>query len=406
LSYATKRLLFTNKEIKNMSLARSFIEYISNNLLPGEQARKARQKANRERFELEREIERLSGKNQKTESFTPTIPIQKEAKTPAISAGGEDIKSAVGGTKTISQERRDYFRNLDIRELTPFQISTMGGRDAIKKEIEEAKKPSDAEVAGAKKPERKTPPTRPERKQEPAKPDENLRIWRVLRKDGASTGGEFYDTKEQAEAALEKIGGTAVGAVAGIKFPGKTREESTRMRDEYMQRSMERPAQFPKNEEGELRRKLSNLGASTEQQDRYLANLERLKTARGQRETAKREGEKEGIARFNRFKADVEAGRAAQEQLNIYNRQLGSLKKAYNAARRSGDYIAEYNLGEALEEYQAGVPKEMGARKRAAEKGILDIRNQELEEKIRREEEEKKRRAALRRSNPDASINE
>ena len=367
-----------------------------------------RQKAEQERIEREEFLRRSAGLTATPDSFAGMpITLTSQQKAPAISAGGEDIKSAVGGTKTISQEKRDFFRNLNVGQLTPFQISTMGGREAINKEIEEAKKPSDAEVAGAKKTQPSKPAPKTERKQAPQKPDDSLRAWRVLRKDGTSTGGEFYDTKEEAEAALEKIGGTKAGAVAGIKFPGKTREESTRMRDEYMQRSLERPQVItPGTRESVLRQKLANVGASPDQQDRYLANLERLKTERGQRETAKKDREKEGVARFNRFKADVEAGRAAEEKLNIYNRQLGSLKRAYNAARSSGDYISEYNLGEALEAYQAGVPKEMGARKRAAKTGILEDREKELQEIIRREEEEKKRRAALRRSNPDASLNE
>jgi hypothetical protein len=171
------------------------------------------------------------------------------------------------------------------------------------------------------------------------------------------------------------------------------------MRDEYMQRSLERPAQVPQNEEGVLRDKLARLGASKEQQDRYMQTLYSGRAKREEREAEyKKGGEK--------FWTELAAKRSATDQINIYNRQMGGLRRAYNAARKSGDELTALQIGNAIEEAQIGVPSEVGAMKRAAEKGQIQRANEVIareRERIAKEIEEKKKKESLKKSNPDAA---
>lgn len=244
-----------------------------------------------------------------------------------------------------------------------------------------------------------TPTITVSKKRKPAEEkqaDESIRIWRVLRKGEDPEKGNYFETKEAAEAELKRLGGAAVGAVAGIKFPGKTREESVKMRDQYLARLTESKGEATTGtEEGVLRGKLSALGATPEQQNRYLSNLKRLREERGVRE-------KESKAASERFFANVAAGRKAEEQLNTFNRQVGTLRRAYNNARRRGDEIEAFQIDQLIERYMAGVPKEMGARKKAAREGIIGIRNAQLQEDMQRAEEERRKRESIKRSNPDA----
>lgn len=358
-----------------------------------------KEKAEREQREREAALKMSSGLGITEESLKRFSSAQQQ-RTPAISAGGEDIKSAMGGTKTISQERRDFLRNLDVGQLTPFQISTMGGKEALKKEIEEAKKPSDAEISATSKKQPAKPSTSkstpPPKKQEPPKPDTSEQIWRVLRKDGKSDVGTFYETKEQAEEALRKLGGKSVGAVAGIRFPGKTKTESATMREEYMQRIAQMPeAQPATTKEGRIRERLARGGATAKQQEKFLENLARLEAGRTAREAESKEKGKQ-------FWANIEAKKAAEESLNIYKRQVSGLRRAYRQARSEGNELAAFQINELLNEYQRGVPKEEGAKRKAAIEGTIERRNIEFNERRKRAEEEKQKRASLYSANPDA----
>lgn len=244
-----------------------------------------------------------------------------------------------------------------------------------------------------------TPTITVSKKRKPAEEkqaDESIRIWRVLRKGEDPEKGNYFETKEAAEAELKRLGGAAVGAVAGIKFPGKTREESVKMRDQYLARLTESKGEATTGtEEGVLRGKLSALGATPEQQNRYIENLKRLRGEREARETQYKAGRE-------KFFTDVKAKRSAVEQVNVYNRQLGLLRNAYNSARKAGDNLAAFSIGEILEEYQRGVPREAGAKLKAAESGQMAANAQRIAEKIKREREERDRIEKLSRANPDA----
>jgi len=261
------------------------------------------------------------------------------------------------------------------------------------------------------------PRTRPQPKQEEPK-----RTWRVMFK-GAPEQDQFFETKEQAEAALEserarrklereqmietlgkaeterRLGKEQkdIGAVAGIRFKGKTPAEESEMLRQYMERSgaAAKVAEPATTEEGRIRERLAKGGATAEQQNKFLANLQRLRTERGAREEAEKKKSED-------FFTSVAAKRTAEDQLNTYNRQLGDLKRAYSSARQSGNDLVAFQIGELLNQYQAGVPKEMGARRKAAEKGQIAAKNAEIAARLKRDKEEREKQARLYSANPDA----
>lgn len=250
---------------------------------------------------------------------------------------------------------------------------------------------------------------------------ESSKIWRVMFEGGDPSQDKFYGSEKAAKDALDRerarrkaerdymvqtIGEKEtnkrlgkekenIGAVAGIKFPAKTAKEEEALRDQYMQNAVigSVTAQ-PKSKEDVLRSKLQNLGATKEQQDKYFQNLERLRSGREARE-------KESKDRYSKFRSDIAAKEASTEQLNQYNKQLSSLKKAYREAGRAGDYVEQYRIGDFLNSYTAGVPKEMGARQKASQRGIIQDRINELAEKVRREREARIAAERTSRANPD-----
>ncbi len=220
-------------------------------------------------------------------------------------------------------------------------------------------------------------------------------LWRVMLEGEEGKKDLFADTKEDAEYLLKQMGGK--GAVAGIRIAGKNKEDEETLKEQYIKRS----------ESGGVEDKPKK---TSEQNKKYLANLERLRSGRESREAASKEQIAKDRERFERFTsgagrsklaADVAAREAGAEQLNQYNKQLSSLKKAYRNAGRAGDYVEQYRIGDFLNSYTAGVPKEMGARQKAAQRGMIAARNKELEEKIRRDREARIAAERASRANPD-----
>jgi hypothetical protein len=163
---------------------------------------------------------------------------------------------------------------------------------------------------------------------------------------------------------------------------------------------MQRIAQMPEaqpatTKEGRIRERLARGGATAKQQEKFLSNLARLEAGRTARETESKEKGKQ-------FWANVEAKKAAEESLNIYKRQVSGLRRAYRQARSEGNELAAFQINEILDEYQRGVPKEEGAKRRAAIEGTIERRNIEFNERRKRAEEEKRKRASLYSANPDA----
>jgi hypothetical protein len=250
---------------------------------------------------------------------------------------------------------------------------------------------------------------------------ESSKIWRVMFEGGDPSQDKFYGSEKAAKDALDRerarrkaerdymvqtIGEKEtnkrlgkekknIGAVAGIKFPAKTATEEEALRDQYMQNAaIGSVTAQPKSKEDVLRSKLQSLGATKEQQDKYFQNLERLRSGREARE-------KESKDRYSKFRSDIAAKEASTEQLNQYNKQLSSLKKAYRNAGRAGDYVEQYRIGDFLNSYTAGVPKEMGARQKASQRGMIEARNKELAEMVRRDREARIAAERASRANPD-----
>jgi hypothetical protein len=300
----------------------------------------------------------------------------------------------------VSQEKAKMLASLDPTKLTPFEIEQLGGREKIEREtklaqqlIESEKVSPNAKLSIKNQPvkEAAKPIAKPvEEKNEPKK------LWRVMLEGGDSSKDTFFDTRDKAEAELKRMGGK--GAVAGIKFPAKTAGEEEKLRDEYIFRAGTKgrvaSTVKPETEEERLTRKLTEAGATPEQRDRYLKNLERLSSGREERELASKE-------RASKFRSDIAAKRASEEQLNQYNKQLSTLKRAYREARMSGDYVEQYRIGDFINSYTAGVPKEMGARQKASQRGIIENRNKELAEMVRRDKEARIAAERASRANPD-----
>ena len=320
---------------------------------------------------LSKELEELAKKKDKIE---PKITLGKGPTFPTT------------GTQTASQEIAQGYKRIDPRELTPFQKEMMGGEEKIAKEKEAAenliasetpsKKP--LSITGEKKTEVKAAPksTTKAKDEEPPPPD----IYRVMVKGGDPTKDKFYNTKKEADDALEAMGGQ--GAVAGVRFPAETSEKKSQLMEQYKRKA--RGEVTPKAVDAEAEAKKA----------RYQETLSKGREKAAEREAASKE-------RAVKFRSDIAAKEASREQLSQYNQQLSTLKRAYRDARRAGDYVEQYRLGDFINAYQAGVPKEMGAREKASRTGIIADRNKELAEKMRREREAKIAAERTSMANPD-----
>lgn len=304
---------------------------------------------------------------------------------PKISLGrGPEFTST--GTRTASQDIARFYKELDPSELTPFQKSQMGGEEEIAKNKKAAnqllasetpsKKP--LSITGEKKAEAKaTPKSATKTKdKEPPPPD----IYRVMVKGGDPTKDKFYNTKKEADDALEAMGGK--GAVAGVRFPAETSEKKSQLMEQYKRKARGEVAPKGVDVEAEARKA------------RYQETLAKGREKAAEREAASKE-------RAAKFRSDIAAKEASNEQLSQYNQQLSTLKRAYRDARRAGDYVEQYRLGDFINSYQAGIPKEMGARQKAARTGIIAQRNKELAEQMRREREARIAAERTSMANPD-----
>ena len=350
---------------------------------------------------------------------------------PKISLGrGPEFTST--GTRTASQDIARFYKELDPRELTPFQKSQMGGEEEIAKNKKAAnqllasetpsKKP--LSITGEKKAEAKAiPKSATKAKDEKPKPD----LWRVMMKDGDASKDTFYDNEKDARNALEaerarrkaerdymvqtlgeaetlkRLGKEQkdIGTVAGVRFPAKSREEASVLKEQYMQRAaiggkVATTTKADETEEEAIKRRVREVNpqATPEQQENYYKTLTAARAKGAEREAASKE-------RAAKFRSDIAAKEASSDQLNQYNKQLSALRGAYREARRAGDYVEQYRLGDFINAYQAGVPKEMGARQKASRTGIIADRNRELSEKMRREREAKIAAERTSMANPD-----
>jgi len=356
---------------------------------------------------------------------------KKDKREPNISLG-QGPTFTTTGTQTISQPIAKFYSEVDTRKLTPFEISQMGGEEEIAKRKESAKKliasetPSTEALSiteGKKAEVKATPKSATKAKDEKPKPD----IWRVMMKDGDASKDAFYDNEKDARNALEaerarrkaerdymvqtlgeaetlkRLGKEQkdIVTVAGVRFPAKSREEASVLKEQYMQRAaiggkVATTTKADETEEEAIKRRVREVNpqATPAQQQNYYNTLTASRARGAEREAASKE-------RAAKFRSDIAAKEASNEQLSQYNQQLSTLKRAYRDARRAGDYVEQYRLGDFINSYQAGVPKEMGARQKASRTGIIADHNRELSEKMRREREAKIAAERTSMANPD-----
>lgn len=352
---------------------------------------------------------------------------KKDKREPKISLG-QGPTFPTTGTQTASQEIAQGYKRIDPRELTPFQKEMMGGEAEIAKEKEKAKNLIASETSsakplsltGEKKAEVKTAPkSATKAKDEKPNPD----LWRVMMKDGDASKDTFYDNEKDARNALEaerarrkaerdymvqtlgeaetlkRLGKEQkdIGTVAGVRFPAETSEKKSQLMEQYKKKARgEVAAKSDETEKDRIMRRVREVNpqATPEQQENYYKTLTAARAKGAEREAASKE-------RAAKFRSDIAAKEASNEQLSQYNQQLSTLKRAYRDARRAGDYLEQYRLGDFINSYQAGIPKEMGARQKAARTGIIAERNRELSEKMRREREAKIAAERTSMANPD-----
>lgn len=238
------------------------------------------------------------------------------------------------------------------------------------------------------------------------KPYAKPNLWRVMLEGSDPSKDLFADTEDEAKYLLKTLQDKGEkGVIAGIRIAPKDRndkEEEERLKAEYIKRA-ETKGKSDIPQESPI---------VTEKRKKYLENLERLRSGREAREAAAKKRDEENRQRFERFTSgagrskfasDVAARQASEDQVNQYNRQLSTLKKAYRNAGRNQDYAGQFKLGKLLDAYEAGIPKEMGARQKAARQGIISKRNQELEEKFRRARDARAAQERVNMTNPDAA---
>ena len=229
------------------------------------------------------------------------------------------------------------------------------------------------------------------------------KLYRVMYAGKNSDASEVYETKEEADAALKKAGGK--GAVAGVNMSQETRGGEILPTEDVQarkQKYVDQLSQTKQRGSDRLQRIQALRNPQTEEEVlRVAENKGRMEDAWAEANKAKRAKDKEKGAEFASWASDVNARRESETQLNFYNKQLGLLKQAYAKASQAGDPITALAINQAISSYTSGIPKEMGARKMAAEKGIIAERNKMMADKMReaQEEEAKKRQTAA--ANPD-----
>ncbi len=274
---------------------------------------------------------------------------------PKISLGrGPEFTST--GTRTASQDIARFYKELDPRELTPFQKSQMGGEEEIAKNKKAAnqllasetpsKKP--LSITGEKKAEAKAiPKSATKAKDEKPNPD----LWRVMMKDGDASKDTFYDNEKDARNALEaerarrkverdymvqtlgeaetlkRLGKEQkdIGTVAGVRFPAETSEKKSQLMEQYKKKARgEVAAKSDETEKDRIMRRVREINpqATPEQQQNYYKTLTASRAKGAEREAASKE-------RAAKFRSDIAAKEASNEQLSQYNQQLSTLKRAY-----------------------------------------------------------------------------
>jgi hypothetical protein len=219
------------------------------------------------------------------------------------------------------------------------------------------------------------------------------KLYRVMYAGRGAESSEVYDTKEEADAALKKAGGK--GAVAGVNLQQKTRGGERLSADETEARKQKYEKQLNQSKMDKI---VYDEQLKRAKSPEYKAALQERSRLANEAKLAK---DKQAGTEFASWTSKVKAGRAVEGALNDYSNQLGLLKSAYSQARQSGNPLAAYQIQEYIQEYQAGIPKEMGARKKFAESGALQERTSMLKQKMEEARQQAERERRLSRVNPD-----
>ena len=223
---------------------------------------------------------------------------------------------------------------------------------------------------------------------EPAGKTINNKLNYVVKTYGENPSAEVFTDKEKAREALKSLYAKNQKATMS-NVPADKAEE-------FAASSI--VDKVAKNKEAI--RKLRN--PQTEEEILQVAeNRGRMEEGIAKANEEKRVKDKAEGAKFAGWLSNVKAGRASEGALNDYNKQLGLLKSAYSQARQTGDPLAAFQINEYIQEYQSGIPKEMGARKRFAESGALRERNEMLRNKMEDARQQAERERRLSRVNPD-----
>lgn len=252
------------------------------------------------------------------------------------------------------------------------------------------------------------------------------KLWRVMLQGGNASEDTFYDNEDDARKALAAMGGK--GAVAGIRFPAKSREEESALKEQYMQQAAigGNVAMVPKTgetEEERITRKISevNPNATPEQKARFLETLSKSRArgrerggyaeeynaalAQGRTPTAYEErvmGEEARGRRMEDFAARNLAKEAAREKEKSFQNEYKYLRQLERTARRSRQPAIALEAKRQLEDLSGilgSSATNVSARRRLFEKEAMDSINREIQARDRF------RRERLRKtitSNPEA----
>lgn len=253
------------------------------------------------------------------------------------------------------------------------------------------------------------------------------KLWRVMMQGGDSSQDTFYDNEDDARRALAAMGGK--GAVAGVRFPAKSREEESALKEQYMQRAAigGKVAMTPKTgetEEDRIKRKISEVNpqATEEQKARYLQTLSQSR-ARGRERGGYAEEYQAAVAKGKaptpyeeRVMAEEARDRrmadfitrslardAAREKERSFQSEYNYLKSIERSARRSGQFGVALDAKRQLEDLSGSLgsnARSVTARRKLFETEAMESakRNIEARDRLRKEKLYKSTT-----SNPEAS---
>lgn len=254
------------------------------------------------------------------------------------------------------------------------------------------------------------------------------KLWRLMSLGGDASQDTFYDTKEAADAALKAMGGK--GAVAGIRFPAKSREEESALKEQYMQRAAigGKVATTPKADETEeeaIKRRVREVNpqATPAQQQNYYNTLTASR-ARGRERGGYADEYQAAVAsgktpspyeerlmsedardrRMSDFITRSAARDAAREKEKSFQREYNYLKSIERSARKSGQFGIALDAKRQLEDLSGSLgssARNVTARRKLFETEAMESakRNIEARDRLRRE---KLIKSTI--SNPEAAI--